>query len=64
MYVSNKGSKGNTLMIFPQTFSKQYSSSVWYIQVKEEKHLIDPPYVDHHSFNIFFFVHFLFKPHA
>ena len=56
--------KETHLWLFSKIFNKQYSSSVWYIQLKEKKKLMDLPYNDDHSFdfwNIFSFAHFCFN---
>jgi hypothetical protein len=36
--------------LFSKMLKKKYSSSVWYVQPKERKNLIDLPYIDDHSF--------------
>jgi hypothetical protein len=56
--------KGTHLWLFTKTLNRKYSSSLWYIQLKYRKNLIDLPYIDDHSFyywNIFSSSHFCFN---
>ena len=41
-----KNLNGTHLWLFSKMFNKKYSSSVWYVQFKERKNLIDLPYIN------------------